>query len=239
MLDFLSNSLIDRSWGGNAMMSYFIMFIVLIYIFSETEIDTKVLVAMAVAGLYMKYKLETQKEQSQSLIIDKSTVIDKKYKYINQNIILKKMIHSIKIIRKYNKRSFDLAVKHLDNFMYYINVISRKPFAIAQVYDIVKQERKETLNQFSSILLSIPTTPGHYGDNLVDQAPYEKILEIFIEDLRSITYTSLMRAGDLVNYQWDKKKNMYSGTADLDGETDTFIPEGIDPLNNIDSYHLH
>ena len=187
----------------------------------------------------MKYKLETQKEHSQSLIIDKSIVIDKKYKFINQNIILKKMIHSIKIIRKYNKRSFDLAVKHLDNFMYYINVISRKPFAIAQVYDIVKQERKETLNQFSSILLSIPTTPGHYGDNLVDQAPYEKILEIFIEDLRSITYTSLMRAGDLVNYQWDKEKNMYSGTADLDGETDTFIPEGTDPLNNIDSYHLH
>jgi len=239
MLDFLSKSLIDKSWGGNTMMTFFIMFVVLIYIFSETEINTKVLVAMGVAGFYMKYSLEQQKEKSQSLVIDKSKIINKNYEYINQNIIIKKMIHSIRIIRKYNKRTFDLAVKHLDNFMYYINVISRKPFAIAQVFDIAKQERKETLNQFSSLLISIPNTPGHYGDNLIDQAPYEKILEIFIEDLKSITYTSLMRAGDLVNYQWDKKKNMYSGVADIDGETDTFPPDGIDPLNKMDSYHLH
>ena len=69
--------------------------------------------------------------------------------------------------------------------------------------------------------------------------PFDKILETFIEDLRSITYTNLMRAGDLVNYQWKNKKNMYSGTADLDGETDTFIPAPIDPLTDTDSYHIH
>jgi len=239
MLDFLSNSLIDKSWGGNTIMYFFIFFIIIIYIFSETTIDSKVLVAMAVAGLYMKYSLDAHKKKSQSLVIDKSDIINKKYKYINQNLILKKMIHSIRFIRKFNKRTFDSAVKHLDNFMYYYNVISRKPFAVSQVFDILKQERKETLNHFSSILVSIPTTPGHYGDNLVEEAPYEKILEIFIEDLKSITYTSLMRAGDLVNYQWDKEKNMYSGKAEIDGETSTFIPEGIDPLNEPDSYHIN
>jgi len=239
MLDFISKSLIDKSWGGNTMMSFYIFFIILIYIFSETEIDTKILIAMAIVGFYMKYRLDNQKEKSQSLVIDKSNTLNKKYKFINQNSILKKMIHSIRLIRKYNKRDFDLAIKHLDNYMYYINVISNNPFSINQVYDIAKQERKETLNQFSALLLSLPTKPGHYSNNLVDEPPYEKILEVFIEDLRSITYTSLMRAGDLVNYQWDRKKNMYSGMADIDGETDAFIPEGIDPLTKVDSFHLH
>ena len=90
-----------------------------------------------------------------------------------------------------------------------------------------------------TILISLPTIPGHSGDNLVEQIPFDKILETFIEDLRSITYTTLMRAGDIVNFQWKKEKNMYSGTADLDGETDTFTPSPIDPLTNTDSYHIH
>ena len=149
------------------------------------------------------------------------------------------MIHSIRFLRKYNKRTFDTAVKHLDNFMYYINTISNKPFASSQVFDIAKAARIETLNQFSSLLLAMPTTPGHSGDNSIDILPYEKILEIFIEDLRTITYTSLMRAGDLVNYEWKNNKNMYSGTADVDGETDTFSPMPVDSLNPIDSYHIH
>ena len=58
MLDFISKSLIDKSWGGNTMMSFYIFFIILIYIFSETEIDTKILIAMAIVGFYMKYRLD-------------------------------------------------------------------------------------------------------------------------------------------------------------------------------------
>ena len=239
MLDFLSKSLIDKSWGGNTIIYFLIFFVILVFVFSETEIDNKVLIAILVAGFYMKYSLNTYKEKSESLVIEKSNVINKKYKYINQNLILKKMIHSIRFMRKYNKRTFDNAVKHLDNFMYYYNVMSKKPFAISQVFDILKQERKETLNQFSSLLLSVPTTPGHYGDNLIDESPYEKILETFIEDLKSITYTNLMRAGDLVNYQWDKEKNMYSGEAEIDGETSSFIPEGIQSYDEINSYNIH
>ena len=239
MLDFLSNALIDKNWGGSNIMFYFLMYLGIVYSLSNTEIDTKILVALGVAGLYMKYTLEDQKKNQKEISLEKTKVLDRNYNFINRNIILKKMIYSIRFLRKYNKRSFDLAVKHLDNFMYYINIISNKPFAISQVYDIAKSERKEALNMFSSILISLPTIPGHSGDNLVEQMPFDKILETFIEDLRSITYTNLMRAGDLVNYQWKNKKNMYSGTADLDGETDTFIPAPIDPLTDTDSYHIH
>jgi len=239
MIDFLSSYIIDRNWGGTNIMFFFFMFFTLVHFFSETEIDSKVLVAIAVAGFYMKYTLDDQKKYAKEIAIDRSKILDRNYKFVNQNMVLKKMIYSIRFLRKYNKRTFDTAVKHLDNFMYYINTISHKPFASSQVFDIAKAARIETLNHFSSLLLSMPSTPGHSGDNSMDILPYEKIMEIFIEDLRSITYTSLMRAGDLVNYEWKNNKNMYSGTADVDGETDTFIPSPVDPLNPIDSYHIH
>ena len=56
----------------------------------------------------------------------------------------------------------------------------------------------------------------------------EEELTKFIEDIRILTYEKLQEMGSIVNDQWGKSKNMYSGEVDIDKKSTTLIPSGVD-----------
>ena len=218
---------------GKKMIYYIIIFSVLYYTLVEVDINFKTIVSLLASGVIVYYFISQEKSNK----IKKSKVLDKSFKNINNHNTLKKRINDIKHLRKYNKRTFDLGVKHLDNFLYYINVISHTPHAVKQVYDIAKDSRKNALNEFGYIYVSLPGIPAHKKNDMVASSGNEEELTKFLEDIRILTYEKLQEMGSIVNGQWKKSKNMYSGEVDIDKESNTFIPSGVD--SHIDKYSLN
>ena len=218
---------------GIKIIYYMIIFSVLYYTLAEIDINLRMIVSLIASGVVVYYFISQEKSDK----IKKSKVIDKSFKNINNNSSLKRRINDIKHLRKYNKRTFDLGVKHLDNFLYYINVIDNSPHAVKQVYDIAKDSRKNALNEFGYIFVSLPGIPAHKKNDMVVSSGNEEELTKFIEDIRILTYEKLQEMGSIVNGQWKKSKNMYSGEVDIDKESNTFIPSGAD--SNLDIYSLN
>jgi hypothetical protein len=218
---------------GKKMIYYIIIFSVLYYTLTEIDINLKTIVSLLASGVIVYYLISQEKSNK----IKKSKVLDKSFKNINNHSSLKKRINDIKYLRKYNKRTFDLGVKHLDNFLYYINVINHSPYAVKQVYDIAKDSRKNALNEFGYIFVSLPGMPANKKNDLLVSSGNEEELTKFIEDIRILTYEKLQEIGSIVNEQWKNSTNMYSAEVDIDKDNTTFSPSGVD--SHIDKYSIN
>ena len=88
-----------------------------------------------------------------------------------------------------------------------------------------------------NMYVSLPGIPAHKKNDIVVSSGNEEELTKFIEDIRILTYEKLQEMGTIVNNQWKKSKNMNSGEVDIDKESNTFIPSGVD--SNMDKYSLN
>lgn len=197
MIDFLNKEFINRKWPSKTIFNV-IGFFVLAYMISQIDMDTKILCSLVIAFFYMKYQLSPTEDTQEKLI--KSKYIDTKKDFVNNNEEIKFMLYKIKFIRQYNKRVFDLGVKHLDNFLYFIDTIINQPdnYQQSQIFDLAKTEQKETLNNFSSLVHSLPSEAGYKNDNL-EPLPYDKILSDFVGNLSNITDNLLEKAATVLD----------------------------------------
>jgi hypothetical protein len=207
MIDFLLEGLIDKRKAGNSIYNVMAFFI-LAYMISETDIDIKMMASLVAAGVYMKYSSDSAATATATAAAAAAAAAapvvktftgsrhkNVKYNFIEHNSDIKDIIMDIRKIRRSNKSDFDKAVKHVDNYLYYINVIlkhkhKKKYSLLHQVYEKAATEIKNALNSFSYLIHSIPPTP----DNEVEEE-----LSDFLFKLDEITKISLEKVRNIIN----------------------------------------
>ena len=212
MIDFLLEGLIDKRKAGNSIYNVMAFFI-LAYMISETDIDMKMMASLVAAGFYMKYSTDSAATTAAASAaasaaaaaaaaaapvvktFTKSTHNNVKYNFIEHNSDIKDILMDIKKIRRSNKSDFDKAVKHVDNYLYYINVIlkhkhKKKHSLLHQVYEKATIEIKNSLNSFSYLIHSIEPTP----DNEIEEE-----LSDFLFKLDETTKISLEKVRNIIN----------------------------------------
>ena len=214
--------------NNNITVMNIIIFFVIIYFLSFIDFkeNMNIIICIIITGIFIYYYVQNKDNIYKGNEIKPSKIIDKKYLYLNDFHELYDLVNSIKYMKKYCRRTYDISLKHLDNFLYYNEILKRKPFAPQQVFDLLKTEKKNCLNSFSAIIFSLPVSLNLNNKKTTNS------LENFLFELETILLNIVTSNGKIINSEWKKdikndNCNMYKGPVS------TSEPEPAPP--NLDS----
>ena len=207
---------------------YSIMFVVLFFIISKTDIDTRTLISLVIVSgiVYYYYQKNLDKEQKFKDKL-KSQVVGKhnfsKYKnIINENEFLN-IFNDIRDLKKYNKKTIEESFKYFDNFFQLINDLKKGLKYSHHSIEVADQERTKGLNILTSLVVNLPIS---------ERSLYEEKLNKNIDNIEKITYKYLKEAVNQNNSNTIKDYNITKKIMDIDS------PKGTDPYfnKNLDIY---
>lgn len=191
--------------------------IVIILIFISKKININISTAMAIIASYLiiknTYKIPLFKEQKEKNIIEeKNNYIVPKNK--TDDKIITEFLFSVQDFHRFNPEEYQNMITYINTFYSIYYNIKENNKNVHQLWDIAVKNKKDALNSFNSINLSLPSDVNVITKLDKKSLELEEILNNKLEDMYCIYLDDLY-----------KGRNWYTKQINI----------GPEPYNNIES----
>jgi len=169
-------------------LKYFFIFIFLISICINLQLETRILLSIFLSslGVYFIYMKDIKSDVT---LTKENKKISNKKQMIHKNEKFLEIVQEINVFKKYNKKTYNDFLIHLDNFLIILDDINYKDIKLRHMFENLLNERKKMLNTISSMIYSCPKI-------------YESLLEKNIDKLDRLSYNYIKTAENKLNNLW-------------------------------------
>ena len=179
---------IDK-WDGNRLFTYIVIFIAIIWIFTQKELGINILIALLVGFFvinYLNYRTTTNAETIDNIQnIKKDIIRPKLYEQTKKQNDIVDFLFSIQDLYMYLPQQYEVMVNSINYFYDLYNDIIIDHKTCYANYDTMKRFKRDALNALMSLIYTIPE------DIRVRKKINESVLvldKIMTKDLDQISY---------------------------------------------------
>jgi len=174
------------------------------------------------AVIYYLYNYNLSKETADNKkfrkeVLGEEKLENNKLKFIRNEPTVLKLYYQIKNLKKYNSRTIEESLEHLNNFYRLIRDLSIGVVYPTHHIQVAQEQRHKALNLLKSLTLNVPINHGSLVENKIDK---------IIERIDNITYAKLKQINNDNTDNWKKDLDITQNIYYMDG------PQPKDPALN-------